>query len=86
VTFSVEPKLRTLLWQWRGDPLTDEAVTVLEQLDAGLDDDAELGDTLCRLLEPTEVRATSRRVRRLLRTGRHPQPSGDWPAIPWPPF
>jgi uncharacterized repeat protein (TIGR03843 family) len=94
VTFSVEPKLRTLLWQWRGDPLTDEAIEVLERLDAELDTATEpgtpsggpLGDTLCRLLAATEVRATSRRVRRLLRTGRHPQPSGDWPAIPWPPF
>jgi hypothetical protein len=25
-------------------------------------------------------------VAELLRTGVHPQPSGDWPALPWPPF
>jgi hypothetical protein len=25
-------------------------------------------------------------VAELLRTGRHPEPSGEWPALPWPPF
>ncbi len=84
VCFAVEGKLRTLLWQWRGEPLTDEATDVLEQLRDDLD--GPLGATLSGLLETAEVRATKRRVARLLRTGVHPQPSGDWPAIPWPPF
>jgi hypothetical protein len=26
------------------------------------------------------------RVAEMLRTGRHPEPSGEWPALPWPPF
>jgi hypothetical protein len=25
-------------------------------------------------------------VAELLRTKLHPEPSGDWPALPWPPF
>ncbi|HZE48971.1 MAG TPA: SCO1664 family protein, partial [Jatrophihabitantaceae bacterium] len=37
VTFNVDPKLRTLLWQWAGDPLTDEAVDVLSTLRAELE-------------------------------------------------
>jgi hypothetical protein len=84
VCFAVPGKLRTLLWQWRGQPLTDEALLVLETLSADLR--GELGDQLEELLTVPEVRAAGRRVDRLLRTGRHPQPSGDWPAIPWPPF
>jgi uncharacterized repeat protein (TIGR03843 family) len=84
VCFSVEDKLRTLLWQFRGDPLDDEAIEVLERLRAELD--GSLGGTLHELLEAAEVRRTVRRVDRLLRTGRYPQPSQDWPAIPWPPF
>jgi hypothetical protein len=84
VCFAVPGKLRTLLWQWRGDPLTDEAVEVLESLRDDLAD--ELGDRLEDLLTVSEVRATRRRVDRLLRAGVHPEPSGDWPAIPWPPF
>ena len=33
-----------------------------------------------------EVRRTVERVDALLVTGVHPEPSPDWPAIPWPPF
>jgi hypothetical protein len=32
------------------------------------------------------VVAVRRRVDRLLAGRRYPEPSGDWPAIPWPPF
>ncbi len=84
VCFSVEGKLRTLLWRWRGRPLTAEALDVLETLRESLA--GELGETLSGLLAPKEVRATARRVAHLLATGCHPQPSEDWPAIPWPPF
>jgi len=28
VTFSIEPKLRTILWSWRGEPLETERITV----------------------------------------------------------
>ena len=84
VCFSAEDKLRTLLWQWRGHRLTDEAIATLTALRADLE--GALGEALRALLTGTEVRATLARVDRLLRTGRHPQPSTDWPAIPWPPF
>lgn len=84
VCFSVEDKLRTLLWRWRGTPLTEEAVAVLRALRDDLR--GALGTELRELLAPAEVRSTVRRVDRLLATGCHPQPSEDWPAIPWPPF
>jgi hypothetical protein len=32
------------------------------------------------------VRRTIRRVEQLLRDTTHPEPSGEWPAIPWPPM
>jgi len=84
VCFSVEEKLRTLLWQWRNQQLTREAIGVLRRLERQLA--GELGEVLHELLSTAEVRATMRRVQRLLRGGRHPMPSGDWPAVPWPPF
>jgi hypothetical protein len=84
VCFSSEDKLRTLLWQWRGLPLTDDAVEVLSRLRAELE--GSLGDGLHEHLTRREVRATLRRVDRLLETRVHPEPSEDWPAIPWPPF
>jgi uncharacterized repeat protein (TIGR03843 family) len=85
VTFNVENKLRTLLWGWAGEPLTDEAVDVLKRLRDALGDGGELTAKLAPLITAAELDATRGRVAALLRTGRHPEPSGEWPAIPWPP-
>ncbi|WP_201452463.1 SCO1664 family protein [Streptomyces sp. HM190] len=85
VTFNVENKLRTLLWGWAGEPLTDEAVDVLRRLRDALGDGGALAAKLSCLITAAELDATRERVAALLRTGRHPEPSGQWPAIPWPP-
>jgi hypothetical protein len=84
VSFHAEPKLRTLLWQWSGRPLRANASDTLRQLQAGLAGD--LGERLAGLLTPREVRGTVRRIEQLLGSGRHPEPSGEWPAVPWPPI
>jgi uncharacterized repeat protein (TIGR03843 family) len=84
VSFHVEDKLRTVLWQWAGRALPDEARDVLRSLRRDLDRD--LGERLCELLTTAEVRRTRARVDRLLATGRHPEPGDEWPAVPWPPM
>lgn len=84
VCFSAVPKLRTVLWGWRGQPLAADELAVLEALRGDLDGD--LGGSLRELLQPVEVAATVRRVDRLLETRRFPWPSRTWPAVPWPPF
>ncbi|MGG8409982.1 SCO1664 family protein [Streptomyces sp. 12297] len=85
VTFHTEDKLRTLLWGWAGEPLTDEAVAMLTGLTADLADGTPLATRLAELITPAELAAVRGRVAQLLRTGRHPEPSGQWPSIPWPP-
>ncbi|MFD3504888.1 SCO1664 family protein [Streptomyces sp. NPDC058678] len=85
VTFNVENKLRTLLWGWAGEPLTGEAVGVLTGLKAALGAQGALAARLAALITAAELDATRARVDALLATGRHPEPNGDWPAIPWPP-
>ena len=85
VAFSVEPKVRTLLWQWEGEPIPAETMADLHDLKRSLSDGA-LATTLPSLLAGDEIAATKRRVERLLTSGVHPGPSSDWPAIPWPPF
>jgi len=84
VTFSPVPKLRTVLWGWRGAPLAPDEIDGLERVRAALD--GELADVLGGLLSRVEIRATVRRTETLLASGRFPYPSPDWPAIPWPPF
>ncbi|WP_431985011.1 SCO1664 family protein [Streptomyces qinglanensis] len=97
VTFHVDDKLRTLLWGWAGEELTGEAVEALRRLSAALCADpggpaeaadageAPLAARLAELLTQAEVQAVGKRVEALLSSGRHPLPSGEWPAIPWPP-
>ncbi|MBP5940633.1 SCO1664 family protein [Streptomyces sp. LBUM 1476] len=85
VTFNAENKLRTLLWGWAGDSLTDEALTALKALRGALEPSGALTATLTPLITPAELDATRARVDDLLTTGKHPEPSGEWPAIPWPP-
>jgi uncharacterized repeat protein (TIGR03843 family) len=84
VSFHTEPKLRTVLWGWAGEPLHDPETEVLERLRDDLLDG--LGARLVELVSRHEVLACRRRVERLLREARLPYPVEGWPAIPWPPF
>lgn len=84
VTFHTDDKLRTVLWQWAGRELPDWGIEALCELRSDLD--GALGVALGELLTTREVRQTRRRVDRLIAAGRHPEPSDDWPAVPWPPM
>lgn len=84
ICFAVEPKLRTVLWGWRGQPLASAELAALRRVHATLD--ARLGRILRELLSPAEVRATTARAAELLATGCFPQPDRDRPVIPWPPY
>jgi uncharacterized repeat protein (TIGR03843 family) len=87
VAFSEDDKLRTVLWGWAGDRIPDDDLDRVRAVDDAMDDpSSDLARALSDLLSPRERRATRRRVRSLLRSGRHPEPGGDWPPVPWPPF
>jgi hypothetical protein len=84
VSFHQQDKLRTVLWSWAGQPLPEEAVDALSELRALLE--GALETALEALLTRREVAAVRGRVDRLLTRRCYPEPSGDWPAVPWPPF
>ena len=84
ICFADEPKLRTVLWNWRSQRFSHEELEVLGRLRDEMD--GSLGSGLLALLAPHEVAATSDRLDDLLRSGRFPRPDPDRPAIPWPPF
>jgi len=84
VTFHTQDKLRTVLWQWAGERLPDGMCAQLRALRGDLD--AALGERLGELLTRREVARTKSRLDRLLASGRHPEPAGDWPPVPWPPI
>jgi uncharacterized repeat protein (TIGR03843 family) len=84
VCFSSVPKLRTVLWGWRGEPFTADELEGLALVRSALDGD--LARALRELLSRAEIRATARRTDELLTSGHFPFPSPTWPAVPWPPF
>jgi hypothetical protein len=84
VCFAVEPKLRTVLWGWRGEPLDEDEMRTLERVRDGMD--GALGTSLRGLLAPIEVDETCRRIDTLLREKTMPVPDPYRHVIPWPPF
>ncbi|MFC3687626.1 SCO1664 family protein [Aquipuribacter hungaricus] len=84
LTFNADDKLRTVLWGWAGEPLTLEERDALGALDEELAPDGPLAARLDPLLRTDEVARTRERVLELLEEGEMPDPSGRWPAIPWP--
>lgn len=84
VTFHEEDKLRTVLWQWAGAPITDSEITALKSLLQKIDGGGL--KELRSLLTEAEVKALRLRINRLLETGLFPEPNPEWPHIPWPPF
>jgi len=84
VTFHVEDKLRTVLWQWSGDSLITKEIEILKKAVTSLE--GELRTQLETLLTTQEIDALAARVQRLLNEGTFPQPNPNWPAVPWPAF
>jgi hypothetical protein len=84
ICFHDEPKLRTVLWHWQGEPLTEQEAGQLRGLRRSLG--GPLGERLADLLADEEVAAVERRIAALLHEGRFPLPDPDRPAIPWPPY
>ena len=82
--FHVEHKLRTVLWGWSGEPLSDDELAALGQLSGAVTGAAY--DPLAEHLTDAELEALVARLDRLVARGTLPHPRGDYPAIPWPPF
>lgn len=83
VTFHTEDKLRTVLWQWAGDALTEEELGTLRQISNFIDVHSA---ALSSHLTYEEIEATRQRINKLGSDGIMPLPSEDWPAIPWPAY
>lgn len=83
VTFHHEDKLRTVLWQWAGMALSDQEIIELRKL---AEEILKEQVVFQELLTEIELQALFARIERLISTGIFPEPSDEWPAVPWPPF
>lgn len=84
IAFHHEHKLRTVLWGWQGQRLSDDEADAVRRVRTALG--TGLADALSVHLTDLEIDALDRRCRRLLDAGRLPRADREWPAIPWPPF
>ena len=84
--FHVEPKLRTVIWQFAGEPIPTDLAADLRRLAADLAAaDSPTTQALAPLISPAELAALRDRLASLLTAGRFPTPPEDRRAYPWPP-
>ncbi|MDA8366760.1 MAG: SCO1664 family protein [Actinomycetota bacterium] len=79
--FHADHKLRTVLWEYCGEPVPDHLLADLDSLAGSLPASAP---GLAHLLEEEEFAALVRRIARLVASGTFPEPAGDHPPYPWP--
>lgn len=85
LTFHVEPKLRTVIWEFAGRPLPPSLRPDLERAAASLEG-GELAAALDELISRRELAVLRRRVATVLGPGfRLPGPTSQW-SLPWPPL
>jgi len=83
--FHVEPKLRTVIWDFAGEPIPTDLSDDLRRFQATLQPPehpalAQLRD----LLHDDEISAIEQRIDALLDAGHFPHPPEDRRAYPWP--
>ncbi len=81
LTFHSDDKLRTVIWQFAGQPISEsERCKLGELLASGFD------EALLELISQKDHEALLARAEKFLNAGRYPFPSDEWPSVPWPPF
>jgi hypothetical protein len=84
LTFHVDHKLRTVIWDFAGRELPHDLCGDVERTLIDLEK-GDLRHTLESLISPLETRVLKRRLRAVLDPAwRFPEPTSAW-SIPWPP-
>ena len=84
LTFHTDPKLRTVIWDFAGEPLPADLCGDVEGALISLEK-GDLASALEPLLGPAERRLLKRRLRGVLDPEwRFPEPTSAW-SVPWPP-
>jgi len=87
LTFHLEPKLRTVIWEYAGAPVPRDLIDELRALYCELAlADGPLAQALLRLLDDPQVAALRQRLGHLLQSGVFPLPRKSWRNVPYPPI
>ncbi|HEX5690448.1 MAG TPA: SCO1664 family protein, partial [Roseiflexaceae bacterium] len=84
ICFHSEMKLRTVLWDFAGRPISQQIMADLRDLREQIESGDELVEMIDTLIAPDESQALRRRVDRLIARGKHPEPGRGY-NVPWPP-
>jgi hypothetical protein len=84
--FHVEDKLRTVLWNFAGEPIPADLLSTLSAFRADLAGPGNLSVTLVPYLIQEELAALCSRADALLEAGQFPFPPEDRRAFPYPPL
>lgn len=76
--FHTQPKLRTVMWDFAGEPVPEIVVEAATRIVA------EVPASVCSLLSEPEAIALAARARALERRPKFPAPADDHRAYPWP--
>ncbi len=85
IGFHTAPKLRTVIWDFAGEPIPEDLLADLERLYCEVEAPTEpLRYALNGLLTEAEINALLARLRKLIQRREYPRP-GPGPNYPWPP-
>jgi hypothetical protein len=83
--FNVEPKLRTVIWDFAGEPIPADLAADLNRVRGELaGSSSALVDDLMALLSHDEIAATRHRFTELIQAKQFPDPPEDRRPYPWP--
>jgi hypothetical protein len=83
--FHAEDKLRTVVWDFAGEPFPPDLISVLPNFIANLTGPGALTAALGAYISPDEVAALRMRAETLMSGGHFPFPPEDRRAFPYPP-
>jgi len=84
--FHEEDKLRTVIWDFAGEPIPADLLERLAYLRALLSADSDLCADLARYLSPGEIAALEARAEALIASAVYPDPPAGRRAYPYPPI
>jgi uncharacterized repeat protein (TIGR03843 family) len=85
LSFNVEEKLRTVIWDFAGEPIPEDLQDALLSFREALNPASKLLDNLKLHLAPEEIAALTTRADRLIEMRHLPFPPNDRRAYPFPP-
>jgi len=83
LTFNTMPKLRTVIWDFIGQPVPEELMSDVVTLQKRLSDNNNARKALSSLLDVSEMEALQYRIQEIIDNPVFPFPESHW-SIPWP--